>query len=250
MLILVSLNYTACSPDNSEDEPAPSIPIVTPEDNLPEASKAFVGYWESYNYFYNFLFFGDGVCWKFTTNSGHGIEERQKGYWSFSPVTSILATTTNDKQWTITLSNDQAWTGISINTKKTDTFSHPTELEYIRAILYRSKWIDENDEYMSFGSSELENGGLIESMHVCYCDITNTNMLNTVNILSLSEDDNLNDYTFNYEMISKTETEGWEGHYSTHVKGKGTITLLNPTSSTQQKLIFKGWFENTLSRYW
>lgn len=55
-------------------------------------------------------------------------------------------------------------------------------------------------------------------------------------------DTNPDDFVFQYELLEQRTS------YSIVTLGTGTITLKNPTSSTNQKLVFDGIINKTLKR--
>lgn len=130
----VSLGLASCGDD--KDEPK------KPEENLPEATKKFVGYWSNISWSdypnnTDFIFFNDGKCWKIGGPKSSGSLER--AYWTFDANTNMLATTTASAfQILVTISTNDAWGGISPNSTNTVTYKKDgmTQLQYL---LYNSQ---------------------------------------------------------------------------------------------------------------
>lgn len=211
--------------------------VGSPEDNLPDEVKTFVGYWSGIK---KLIFFSDGVGWDLET-SGY---MHNHGYWTYDPDTKILATTQSG-QWQVTLSNQESWTGISIGNNKPNSFSRVKDkLEYIRYMLNYSSWVGTQDSTLTIG--------ILQQYKIGYLDYA---MLFTINgevsmfedynhqmmqycFLEVTEDDNTDDYTFKY----KVSNEGFQR------TGSGTITLKNPTSVTKQYIVLDGIINKTLKR--
>ncbi len=236
-LILVCFNYTACSSNNNDE---PSIPD-SPEDNLPEEARAFVGYWIRQNdtgYLdSDFLFFSDGTCWKM--NNG-----RELYYWTYNPQTSILATTTPESdQWTVTLSNENAWSGIYIKSGNPHTFQrNSNKLDYMETIIEHSIWKESADSILHISSYEAVrySGGYHCGFNIGSQTTFRFGKKNNFNFLLLYEDENIDDYTFDYII--------WEKGYYALAGLTGTVSLLNPMNLNKQKLVFTGYMNKTLSR--
>ncbi len=265
-LIFISLSYTACSSDNT-DEPSssvssiPSTPPESPEDNLPEEARAFVGFWVNLNqYGDDFLFFDDGICWRFDSNgSSHDYSPDETGYWTYNPATMILATTTSTKDWNdgphlwqfeITLSNSEAWNGLRVGGSdssklKLNSFTRQNKTEYLAVFLNQSTWESDDDNTLI-----LED----YTYHNCFSYYEDTSFSGffiegTIDVegdfLEILEDDNLDDYTFKYNLRNKIKSGT---NYRSYIVSSGTVTLLNPTKSTDHKLVFTGTIDKTLSR--
>lgn len=94
IITFLCINFASCSSEEDSSNLQES-----PEDNLPEEAKTFLGYWKNQgNKGGDFIFFEDGTCWMmpFTNSSSHNYSHND-GYWTYDPSTKILATTTN--QW-------------------------------------------------------------------------------------------------------------------------------------------------------
>lgn len=152
MLITTNMMFVSCSqPDDGNDEE-----VENPEDNLPDAARAFVGYWVSDSYASGtrvIVFNPDGTCW--TT------DPFEKNYWTYNESTMILATTIKEYQWLITLSNSEVWTGIDVDYNKARTFHKASDISYISYVIrkcWNRWWRDVEDIYglnFSFGSDEI-----------------------------------------------------------------------------------------------
>ena len=231
--------------DDDDDDNAISseeeVVSTSPEDNLADEAKAFVGYWENQiKKGYDWLFLGDGVCKanKYSTDPG---EAGTVGYWSYDTETGILATTIASWQWYITLSNSEAWAGISVSSETSCTFEN-----------YSSSWDDCNKPYfLEFvcGTTweNASNSTLILGKNVYhyigsssnYTDhergyaISGNDDVENYELIQFTSDDDYTDYTFNYTLYKA-------GSYKFSKGGSGTVTLSNPTSSTSAVLTFTG----------
>ena len=254
ILIFMILGITAscllsCSSDNDGDIPTnDQNKPDSPEDNLPEESKVFVGYWSDQSTTtkaVDFLFFSDGTGRMYNDYNSTMVE----GYWTFNANTAILATTMNNWQFQVTLSNNEAWSGLSLGSTTAKTYKRGEKRKMVELLLKRSSWetadltlkIPEgNSEYMS-GSilPELPNGGF----NISYLGYLP---------LSLSEDDNTEDYTFKYDLYveyyrhNSNPMEG-KGHHSSKL-GSGTITIENPYSPSKTRIIFTGKLNGTMDK--
>lgn len=137
MFITTNMMFVSCNqPDDAYNEEE----IESPEGNLPDAAKAFVGCWSSNDYnnssSYRFVFFPDGTCW-FSNSS--------EGYWAYNESTMILATTIDGYQWQVTLSNSEVWTGIDINRGTVKTFKKSVE-EFRSLLFSKYSWSDSDGE--------------------------------------------------------------------------------------------------------
>lgn len=115
--------YIGVEEDNGSQEPPTS--DDTPEDNLPATSKNFVGYWVNNNfeskseYRPNLYFSADEIClvmsksqdgkWSYDYTWYTHVNS---GYWAYDASSKILATTVGSWQFSVTLSNEQAWSGV------------------------------------------------------------------------------------------------------------------------------------------
>lgn len=189
--------FTSCSSsdDGAEDTKEPE----RPEDNLPAGAKAFVGFWDNQTYSgSDFIFFGDGACWMLWKRD-NGRYEKSGGSWTYDDATKILATTTGNWQWQVTLSNDENWAGISLSGNKVQTYKKITDKSrYFRVLLESSKWAESPDSTLSigyygkyFGSrygysiSSTMNIGSSSSMYLEIEDV----------------DTNPDDFVFQYELL-------------------------------------------------
>lgn len=250
-VIYFCFNAIACSTNDEIDS-------NSPEDNLPEETKAFLGYWESSND--NYLFFADGICWRIPYNSYNPNNfTPEKGYWTYDNSTKILATTIN--QWQVTLSNPLAWTGISLVNEKVETFEKVTApLDYIHPILTSSSWEESPDsvlniEYLEYrhdyNPPEYRYTSDFEGYRIGY-----SINLNSAKYIEILEDNNTEDYIFKYnlrefEYKRSGGTDIWTGEwdlFSTEIIGSGTVELKNPKNYSELELVFTGSINKTMHR--
>ena len=207
----------------NEDSNKPTVedPVTPPtddiEDNLPTEAKMFVGYWSnsgsSREYCPDLYLSADGTCfaiyekqdkkwdWDYTWYT-----HIDQGYWSYDNSTKMFATSIN-WQFTVTLSNEWAWAGIYEKGSKTYNQSLQKESNVNLAQFL----INKVDGWMSSDNISVNLKGY-----------------------SISEDDNSNDFTFNYQ-------KGTE---------KGTVTINNPFYLSKISLIFTGTINETFYRDW
>jgi hypothetical protein len=103
-------------PSCSSDEPdSGDNQTDVPEDNLSDAARNFVGFWEvtenGKTSFSDLELFADGYC-----------SDGSVGYWAFDETSNILSITLDSgTQWQITLSNGDSWVGLNLNNNRTCT---------------------------------------------------------------------------------------------------------------------------------
>lgn len=168
MVSMLSIGFISCGGDDDE-APGGNEQVESPEDNLPESSKGFVGYWRNSQdnlvTSNDFVFFGDGSCDRYNTYNGRFLDG---GYWTFNDITKILATTVGEWQWEVTLSNSETWAGLSLGSAKTQTFKRD-DSRYALAYLRNTVWeydtlttmtldyCDMHDISISFNSDDYES---------------------------------------------------------------------------------------------
>ncbi len=246
VLLFAGIGLMSCSSDDDES----GTEIEHPEDNLPNEAKAFVGYWMGSGK-YDFLFLGDGVCWMFDEDTRRCMGT---GYWTYDVTTKILATTTGNCQWQVTLSNGNSWAGLSLDTNKPQTYTKAEKFGFFDMVLNKSTWEETSDSIISFGSYyeniEIANG-LSEKGHLWMFE-TSISAIKKIHAggfaLDIMEDENIDDYVFQYEMRPYTKYIKGTYYYSFVPCGKGTIELKNPTSSTNMTLVFDGTIKGTFKR--
>lgn len=215
--------------DESDNDNTPE----SPEDNLPEEARAFVGCWKDMstgtsNNENLYIFWGDGICWKIYY--GYPDNTVTSGYWTFDKATNILATTINNIQWQITLSNTNAWVGIYLNGKETQTFEKVSNNKTTRVIKALVPYWENSDgiitELSSFAPGDFDSSikdllGIYENEH--HQSVT----------FYFKEDGNPDDFTFYYYYAYRYHGTNYNSD------DLGTMTLKNPTSSTKFSLLFK-----------
>lgn len=208
------------------------------ESNLPAEAKVFVGYWENQtSKGYSYYFFEDGYCWTKARNyEGH---YGSTGYWTFDPATKILATTTEGNwQWQVTLSNSEAWAGVSLGSNTTQTFKkEDNKYDFVYDLLLYSTWEESADSTLTF----MNRGNL------------GFNLDGTINtggakVIIISEDDNTNDYTVTYKIGQLYYNSRRDSYYLGGNIGSGTIEVLNPTKLSKNQIRITGYLNKTLKR--
>lgn len=134
MASFVSVNLVSCG-DDDENRPQK---VENPEDNLPESSRKFIGYWVCSSDAVDFIFYPNGTCKSYY----YGFE-KSAGYWTFNAGTNILSTTIGSWQWEVTLSNDESWAGISLGTGKALSYKKDDiayVLYYIQSYIENTTW--------------------------------------------------------------------------------------------------------------
>ncbi len=225
--LFLCVNLVSCS--NDDEGVVPENP-TSPEDNLPEEARAFVGCWiknDNTIVAGDFMFWGDGTCWMRPATS-NSTPYTIFGYWTYNPETKILATTTNNWQWEVTLSNSKVWAGVSISSQKTLSFNKASNESFFRWVLDTKNWKNDEEVYLSY---EYYGYG----SHLGWRNkVTGYHYLEEGNFM-ITEDENPDDYTFNYEFVY--------GKY--HNTGKGTITLETP-NSPDSRIIMTGFIDAVL----
>jgi len=233
----------SCSSDDNDASPENP---ENPEDNLPEEAKTFVGFWENQgNRGGDFIFFEDGTCWMMPIYNGEHTESYIDGYWTYDTSTKILATTTKGWQWQVTLSNPEAWTGVSLGSNPTSqTFERKHGPKYMNIFLANSSWEESADSVLNIKSHQTLD---LYSHSIDGFFITSTIKIGDASFLKLIEDDNTDDYTCKYDLSEIRYIR--QDTYYEYVIGSGTVTLKNPTSSpTKGALVFTGYINKTMSR--
>lgn len=253
LIVPLSCCMLSCSSDNDEETQNPPTEIVeTPEDNLPEEAKTFLGYWINQgNKGGDFIFWSDGTCWMFPLESysSHQTSYHQEGYWTYDTATKILATTTGQWQWQVTLSNSEAWTGFSLgNSKTTYTFKKGDNLSFMKMMLSESSWEETADSTMNL-SEEVDTNpyamnGDYRKGYVFSGSLHITKPLKYGNFsypraLIIKENEDADDYVFNYEIVEF-------GTYRNRIGG--VVTLKNPNNLKKQELEFTGGLHKLLYR--
>ena len=236
--VLSSDEEEEVSTEENEEEEEVS---TSPEDNLADEAKAFVGYWENQGTKgYDWLFLGDGVCKAHVYSKAPG-EAGTVGYWAYDTDTGILATTIGGWQWYITLSNSVAWTGISVSSESTCTFENYSSSEtdgnksYFLEFVCGTTWENASDSTLILGYNVYHYIGS-SSNYTDYKSgyaISGNDDVENYELIQFTSDDDYTDYTFNYTLYKA-------GSYKFSKGGSGTVTLSNPTSSTSAVLTFTG----------
>ena len=221
--LFMCVNLVSCS--NDDEGVVPENP-TSPEDNLPEEARAFVGCWiknDNTIVAGDFMFWGDGTCWMCPASS-NSTRHTIFGYWAYNPETKILATTTNNWQWEVTLSNSEVWAGVSIASQKTLSFNKASNESFFRWVLDTKTWKNDEDVYLNYSGYNSSLGWRNKVTGYYYSEEGN---------FIITEDENPDDYTFNYEFVYGYNT------------GEGTITLETP-NSPDSRIIMTGFINAVL----
>ncbi len=227
LFVFLSLNFIACSSDEDKDNPQIDRP-QTPEDNLPEEAKSFVGYWLNQgDKGVDCLFFKDGMCWTmYLERYGFHTYSHRDSYWTYDASTKILATSVSDYQWQVTLSNTDAWSGLLLGSNQPQSFTkEKNKLKYMECILMNSSWVESPDSILVI------NNLIDESWSQNHCFSIAGTTIGVGSSITLYEDENTEDYTFKYAFRG--------GIYNVFM-GEGIVTLKNPEYLTNSALVFTG----------
>lgn len=250
LIMSLSICIIACSSDNDDETTNPPTEISeAPEDNLPEEVKAFLGYWVNQgNKGGDFIFWSDGTCWQLP--GSYDISYHQEGYWTYDTTTKILATTTGQWQWQITLSNSEAWAGFSLGSSKTTyTFKRGDNLSFMKALLSGSSWEESADSTMTLSQYYYKDYNYYfysGSLHFINKPLVYKNSYTNGRVLCIEEDKNTNDYVFNYILGELGHT--YSGDDVLRRISSGSVTLKNPYNLKKQRLEFTGPVNKTLYR--
>lgn len=239
IIALCSVSLISCGGDDNNDEPIPENTTTeeTSESNLPDEAKAFVGYWapDGGRIYNDYCFFDDGTAFRRNWKNSSS-EYKEFGYWTYDIDTKILATTFtasgagNAIQYSITLSNENVWTGIAPS-------GTPIKFEksidkYFQYMLSNSSWTAADRSTISFGYYEHVWGG--ESTYYSLLSVRGTNIQEGyyLNILSCTDE-----YNMEYNLCY-LNTSSWGNKYNS--AGSGTLTIVNPYSPKKCKLVLTG----------
>lgn len=227
-MLCLSLNSCGGDDDGKPEDETTNGGSSTPEDNLPEASKAFVGYWissfsdNSHATYSNWIFYVNGTCQQRYYYIG-SFSNYTDGYWTYNPKTSILATTANAWQWQITLSNYDSWAGITTS-GKSQSYNKASNYKYFYECLSTYKWKTDTNE-------------ISESL---YQFLSSFYPSNNSPYAKFEEDENAEDFIFKYTVIDFIHDR---------ILDTGTITVIEPYHSNKCQLIVSGNIKKTLTLY-
>lgn len=205
------------------------------------------------------MFFEDGICWMTPLSSSSSNKYSHiSGYWTYDNLTKILATTTNEWQWQVTLSNSEAWAGVSLGSSTVQTFEREKDsLDFFKMILWKSSWQESPDSTLNIHYYEdlTTSSDYIYTSNFSGFSIDQTINIGTARYLEVLEDEKEDDYTFKYNLreYSYLNSGGssLSGHwirYSTKIIGSGKVTLNNPMNSTKSELVFTGAINKIMHR--
>lgn len=129
----------------------------SPEDNLPEEARAFVGLWCDRSKSHTMLMLNaDGTMFhSLYDNSYYPKNEVKKGYWTYDVDTRVLSMTTTGNQVQVTLSNPTNWVGIGLvgddaNYERPKNKADSTNVMFSFYCYLADKWICQEDADKSF----------------------------------------------------------------------------------------------------
>lgn len=222
-MLCFSLNSCGGDDDRKpEEEKTTNGGSETPEENLPEESKKFIGYWVNSAKTTDYYFFReDGYFCHIP------VDVCRRGKWTYKQPE--LTTSRENCQWNIISSDKNSWRGIRYNTNVTETFHRATNFEYQRYLGAFEKWID-------------ENGTIYQSKQDIYYNVFRVLFAEYYQHNStfdgVYEDDNKDDFVFTYKILKEQFGE---------TIGSGTLTIINPYHPTECQIIFTGSIEKTLT---
>lgn len=245
--LVIGTSFIACS---SDDDDSTSV-SESPEDNLPEGAKAFVGYWDDASTTISaidFIFFTDG-----TGEMWHDYSDAlYNGYWTFDSNTSILATTMNSWQFQVTLSNDEAWTGVSLGSSTAKTFNRGSNVNMAKMLLRGTSWSEADTLTLTFPKKITHYDAYLSGTILPKLPSSSSVSYYGYVLFSLSEDDNTDDYTFKYSISYRyyryKGTHNESTGYNTTKAGSGTITIENPYTPSKTKITLTGFLEGTMNK--
>ena len=226
MLVLMFCVATSFCSCGSDDDNNPAQGDSNNNDNLPSASKLFVGGWSgnTNGYTFTYIFYEDGKSIKID-----GAGNYNEGSWAYIPQTGILTSTSGTtSQWQVTLSNSNEWSGYTIDNKDVRTYEKLSNKDYILKTIVDAanknlKWKESNSGlYLSIDRDHTMRFPFMKEWEGILNDY----------LISPSKDDNPYDYTIPFTISPKAMA--WQGAYDT-----GTITLQNPNNFEKRKLIIK-----------
>lgn len=228
IVTLVCVCFVSCGSDDDNVLSKDGDEVHSPEDNLPDAARTFVGYWrnslDNLTTSSDFVFYADGICERYSSDGG---TYQGQGYWTFNENTNILATTTANWQWTVTLSNSEAWAGVSLGSSKTQTFYRDDDL-FVMACLAYSNW-ECDTLVMSFGNL------IFEPLFECSEYKSLMDLYPSAHIKDRKRKIYLSDTSVTTSTLIATYkvedsyywSSGWWSSHETENIDDGTITILN-----------------------
>ena len=160
-MMLVCTSFVSCGGSDDDEDSGKKSEVSNPQ---------YVGAWATdlSSNSTAFIFYTDGKCKKIRYYTSYGPQynaEVKYGYWSYDDKTSILATTADNDQWTITLSNNTSWAGINISNGKTQSFN---KTMYPELFLKGLAWSDGKGNTIDFSNGSSAGLG-------CWITIANAN---------------------------------------------------------------------------
>ncbi len=205
--------------DNPADDNQDTPPSDNIEDNLPAEAKQFIGYWLNPDQYKSdvrphLYCSADGICFVASIyldknwNPETGFTWKPtlaQDYWTYDNDTKNL--TAGSFIFTVTLSNQWAWKGIYKKKDKTynESFNKASNLDVAQFLIGRvGNWLSEDNTVVDLKG------------------------------YTISEDENEDDYTFNYQKGNE----------------KGTLIIKNPFYLSKISLTFTGTINKTFHRDW
>lgn len=133
MIVDSCICFASCGDDNDENK--------VPSYNSSSTSRKLWGGWyrPANNLSQVMLLFDNGKMYFYETNQNGSYDFT----WNYNDNTGILATTVGEKQWTVTLTDSTAWTGIMLWGKKESmTFKRLDALSEARIVLDKRIWVN------------------------------------------------------------------------------------------------------------
>lgn len=247
MAVLSVLYLVACSSDDDGN------------DYLFEQPAAFVGSWEADDANRDFILFKDGSCWM--CRCGYDYVD-EKGYWTYDSDSKILATTTEGRQWRVTLNNESAWVGITLGSNhETETFVRDTAVvRYLLRMLKYSSWEEKSDSILSLGNyrefdyySHSDSAINFNGFYLGESTIE----VDSANYMELvwQNEDFRSSYSFAYKLYNFQKIVSYDSHwgwydyyYKAKLVGKGTAKFTNFDIPAKTQLKLTGTINKTFRR--
>jgi hypothetical protein len=186
-------------------------------------------------------------------------DSRTDGYWTYDNSTKILATTTNNWQWQVTLSNSDAWAGVSLGSGSTQTFKKEEgKMALFEKLLKNSDWAESTDSVLSIGDYTSIKSGYSSRNGFSYTSgwgiSGSLSFITSITLMQISEDDNEDDNIISYNLYRSIERKNQivgkysYDYYIMEKFGSGTIEFRNPTYLSKGTLRFTGYIDKTFKR--
>lgn len=177
LVSMLNVSLISCSNNNEEDE-SPKIDekrdnLSEKRDNLSEKQRMFVGFWHTEGNSTDFLFKADGTCISYTFGTREDTEIRH-GDWQYNENTKMLTTTIGSFQWSITMSTNQSWAGISLGGDGAQSYNH-SDLWHFYVNLINGSWVSSKGRILDFNNDYGLRFYEVTDDNICYEITYNTN---------------------------------------------------------------------------